>query len=126
VLTASLIWAMPQLFVGAYIDLDAPANAIVVGLAVQYLSIAALFQLVDGAQAVAAGVLRGLQDTRVPMLIALFGYWVIGFGTSILLGFGLHWQGVGIWLGLAAGLLAVSIMLVWRWSARVRLGLLPA
>ena len=125
-LTAGLIWVAPRLFVGVYVDTAAPANAVVVALAVQYLAIAALFQLVDGAQAVAAGVLRGLQDTRVPMLIALFGYWVIGFGTSILLGFELHWQGVGIWLGLAAGLLAVSIMLVWRWSARVRLGLLPA
>lgn len=125
-ITASLIWAMPRLFVGAYIDVDAPANAVVVALAIQYLAIAALFQLVDGAQAVAAGVLRGLQDTRMPMLIALFGYWVIGFGTSILLGFGLNWQGTGIWLGLAAGLLAVSILLMWRWSMRARLGLLPA
>lgn len=125
VVTASLIWVAPRLFVGAYIDVNAPANTVVVTLAVQYLAIAALFQLVDGAQAVAAGVLRGLQDTRVPMLIALFGYWVIGFGTSLLLGFRLNWQGVGIWLGLAAGLLAVSILLMWRWTARAKLGLLP-
>jgi MATE family multidrug resistance protein len=124
-LTAAAIWAMPRLFVSAYVDVDAPENAIVVGLAVQYLALAAMFQLVDGAQAVAAGVLRGLQDTRVPMLIALFGYWVIGFGTSILLGFQAGWAGVGIWTGLAVGLLAVSILLMWRWYARERLGLLP-
>lgn len=123
--TAALIWATPRMFVGVYVDADAPANAQVVALAVQYLGVAALFQLVDGAQAVAAGVLRGLQDTRMPMLIALFGYWVIGFGTAVLLGFGLHWEGVGIWLGLAAGLLAVSIMLLWRWSRRKVLGLVP-
>ena len=123
--TAAAIWAMPRLFVSAYVDVDAPQNAFVVGLAVQYLALAAMFQLVDGAQAVAAGVLRGLQDTRVPMLIALFGYWVIGFGTSILLGFQAGWAGVGIWTGLAVGLLAVSILLMWRWHARERLGLLP-
>ena len=59
------------------------------------------------------------------MLIALFGYWVIGFGTSILLGFQAGWAGVGIWTGLAVGLLAGSILLMWRWHARERLGLLP-
>ncbi len=123
--TAFAIWAMPRLFVSAYVDVDDPANAAVVALAVKFLAIAAMFQLVDGAQAVAAGVLRGLQDTRVPMLIALFGYWVIGFGTSGLLGFWAGWEGVGIWVGLAVGLLAVSILLMWRWHARERLGLLP-
>ena len=122
---AALMWAMPRVFIGVYIDADAPANARVVALAIQYLGVAALFQLVDGAQAVAAGVLRGVQDTRVPMLIALFGYWVVGFGTALLLGFTIGWAGVGIWLGLAAGLLAVSVMLLWRWHARGRLGLLP-
>ena len=124
--TAALIWAFPRLFVSAYIQVDAPANAAVVALAVKFLAIAAAFQLVDGAQAVAAGVLRGLQDTRVPMLIALFGYWVVGFGTAVLLGFGLDWGGIGIWWGLLAGLAAASVLLLWRWHARERLGLLPA
>ncbi len=124
-ITASAIWLMPRLLVSAYIDVDAPGNARVVGLAIQYLALAALFQLVDGAQAVGAGVLRGLQDTRVPMIIAGLGYWVAGFGTSIALGFGLGWQGVGIWTGLAVGLLVVSVLLLWRWHWRARLGLLP-
>ena len=122
-LTATSIWLVPRLFVGVYIDVDAPSNATVVALAVQYLAIAAMFQLVDGAQAVAAGVLRGLQDTRIPMLVALFGYWVVGFGIAILLGFKGGLAGVGIWIGLAAGLLVVSILLLWRWHARERLGL---
>ena len=125
-LTAALIWAFPRPFISAYIPVDAPANATVVSLALQFLAIAALFQLADGAQAVAAGVLRGLQDTRAPMLIALFGYWVVGFGTAVLLGFGLHWGGVGIWWGLFAGLAAASVLLLWRWRSRERLGLLPA
>lgn len=123
--TATLIWAFPRPFVGVYVDLDDPANAVVIGLAVQYLAIAAMFQLVDGAQAVAAGALRGLQDTRVPMIIAAAGYWIGGFGTAWVLGFELRLDGRGIWMGLAAGLAIVSALLSWRWSARARLGLLP-
>lgn len=124
--TASAIWVAPRLFVGAYIDVGDPAHAATVALAVQYLALAAMFQLFDGAQAVAAGVLRGIQDTRMPMIIAGFGYWVAGFGTAVLLGFRAGWQGVGIWTGLAVGLAVVSALLVTRWSMRDRLGLLPA
>lgn len=123
--TAVAIWTVPRLFIAAYLDLDAPANAATINLAMQYLMIAAMFQLFDGAQVVLAGVLRGLQDARVPMLIAAFGYWGIGFVVAIVLGFALHWQGLGIWLGLAAGLFVVSAMLGWRWRRRASLGLLP-
>ncbi|TPG38963.1 MATE family efflux transporter [Sphingomonas koreensis] len=125
VLTATALWAAPRLFVSAYLDVHDPANARTITLAVQYLAVAAAFQIFDGAQAVAAGVLRGLQDTRVPMIIAGLGYWVAGFGTALLFGFGLHWQGVGIWIGLATGLAAVAVALGWRWARRERLGLLP-
>jgi len=124
-LTALAIWVAPRTFVSVYIDVDLPANARVAALAVQYLAVAAAFQLVDGAQAVAAGVLRGVQDTRVPMILAAIGYWVFGFGSAVLLGFPLAMGGVGVWIGLAVGLLVVSILLVWRWGARERLGLLP-
>ncbi|MFD1786858.1 MATE family efflux transporter [Sphingomonas floccifaciens] len=125
VLTALAIWVAPRAFVSAYIDVDAAENARVVTLAVQYLAVAAAFQLFDGAQVVAAGVLRGLQDTRVPMILAALGYWVFGFGSAVLLGFPAGLQGVEVWIGLAVGLLAVSILLVWRWSIRARLGLIP-
>ena len=122
--SAVAMWLAPRFFISAYVDVDAAQNAAVVPLAMQYLAVAAVFQLVDGAQAVAAGVLRGVQDTRVPMLVALFGYWVVGFGTAAVLGFGTALAGTGIWIGLAAGLLVVSVLLLWRWSARERLGLL--
>ncbi|MGN6818369.1 MAG: MATE family efflux transporter [Sphingomonas sp.] len=125
-LTATTIWVAPKLIVSIYVDVDDPARAAEVALAIQYLAVAAMFQLFDGAQAVAAGALRGLQDTRVPMIVAAFGYWVAGFGTAILLGFHWHWQGVGIWVGLAVGLLVVSALLVTRWSLRERLGLVPS
>lgn len=123
--TAFAILVAPRLFVSAYIDVDAAANARVVTLSIQYLAVAAAFQLFDGAQVVAAGVLRGLQDTRVPMVLAAIGYWVAGFGSAVLLGFPLGLQGVGVWMGLAVGLLAVSVLLVWRWQSRERLGLVP-
>jgi len=124
--SALAMWVAPRLLVSAYLDLGNPLNAPVVQLAVSYLAVAAVFQLVDGIQVVAAANLRGLQDTRVPMLVALFGYWVVGFGTAIALGFRTPLAGVGIWIGLAAGLLVVSILLMWRWSARERLGLTVA
>lgn len=124
--SAAAMWIAPRLFVSAYVDVRDPANAIVVALAIRYLAVAAVFQLVDGAQAVAAGVLRGLQDTRVPMLVALFGYWAVGFAVAAVLGFRTPLEGTGVWIGLAVGLLVVSALLLWRWSARERLGLVEA
>jgi MATE family multidrug resistance protein len=124
VVTAVMMWTIPRLLIAIYVDVDAPSEERVVELAVHYLAVGALFQLFDGAQAVAAGVLRGLQDTRVPMVIAGLGYWIVGFGTAIALGFCANWQGVGIWAGLCAGLIVVSGALLWRFHARDRLGLI--
>ena len=83
----------------------------------------AAFQLVDGVQAVAAGALRGLQDTRVPMWIAVFSYWVPGFGLSLALGFATALAGIGVWIGLATGLAFAAVLLTWRWARREALGL---
>lgn len=125
-MTATAIWLFPTLLLSIYVDVDDPANALMLGFAVQYLAIAAAFQLFDGAQAVSAGVLRGLQDTSKPMLIAVSGYWIVGYGCAIWLGFNTSLSGLGVWIGLAAGLVAVSAMLISRWTLRARLGLLPA
>lgn len=122
-LTALLMWTAPELLVAAFLDRSDPANAEVIGLAVSFLTVAALFQIVDGAQVVGAGMLRGLHDTRIPMIFALVGYWVIGLGTAVLLAFWAGWEGVGIWVGLAAGLAAVSVLMMWRWMKREDLGL---
>jgi multidrug resistance protein, MATE family len=78
-----------------YVDPADMANAALVGFALQYLLLAAIFQLADGVQAVAAGALRGLQDTRVPMWIAIFSYWVPGIGLAVGLGFFTPLEGVG-------------------------------
>ncbi|HJT40543.1 MAG TPA: MATE family efflux transporter [Sphingobium sp.] len=122
---AVLLVVFPRQLAGAFLDLHDPANARTAALAVSFLSVAALFQLVDSAQAVGAGVLRGLQDTTMPMIFALIGYWVIGIGVGTLLAFPLRMEGVGIWLGLASGLGAVALLLLLRWTMRDRLGLVP-
>ncbi|MBC2665120.1 MATE family efflux transporter [Novosphingobium flavum] len=111
--------------VSLYVDPAEPANAALIGFAVQYMIVAAAFQLFDGVQAVAAGALRGLQDTRVPMLIAVFCYWVPGAAVSIGLGLFTPLRGLGVWLGLLVALVIVAAMLLWRWHRRERLGLVP-
>ena len=125
-LTASAMLFAPRTIIRIYVDPDAARNAALVGFALQYMTVAAAFQLFDGIQAVAAGVLRGLQDTRVPMIMALLGYWVAGFGSAVVLGFFTPLEGTGVWIGLAVGLVVVAALLVQRWARRARLHLLPA
>ncbi len=115
----------PEQLIGVFIDRSLPENAAVVAIASSFLIVAAVFQIADGAQVVSAGMLRGLQDTTVPMIMAGVGYWGIGIGIGSLLAFKFGMQGVGIWIGLAVGLAVVSVLLLTRWMARARLGLLP-
>ena len=119
---AIVMWAIPRQLVTLFLT-DVPANAVVIGLAVSFLRVAAAFQLVDGAQVIGAGMLRGLHDTRWPLLFALFGYWVVGLGIGAWLAFAEDWKGVGIWVGLASGLAAVAVLMLARWILRDRLGL---
>ena len=124
-LPAALMIGAPSWVLSLYVDPAAPQNAAMVDYAVQFLVVAAAFQLFDGMQAVLAGALRGLQDTRMPMLLALAGYWLCGFVTSIGLGLFTPLGGLGVWLGLAVGLVVVAALLALRWKARERLGLVP-
>ena len=92
------------------------ADAAVAGLAASLLLYAALFQFPDGVQVLSAGALRGLKDTRMPMLLALFAYWCIGMPVGAVLGLG--WGGLvpamgprGMWIGLTAGLSVAAVLL---------------
>lgn len=123
---AALMLLAPKFILGAYVDVADPANAAMIGYAVHFLAIGAAFQLFDGTQTVAAGVLRGVQDTRVPMIMALSGYWLGGFATAVVLGFLTPLQGIGVWIGLAVGLVIVSALLLQRWHRREHLGLIPS
>jgi len=124
--SAGAMLIAPRQIMSLYIDMDAPANAALIGFALQYLVVAAAFQLVDGAQAVAAGVLRGIQDTRVPAAIAIVSYWLSGFVIAYWLGLHTSLSGLGVWIGLAVGLTVAAVLLLIRWAARARFGLLPA
>ena len=124
-LTAMLFWIAPAWPIAAYVDTADPANAALVAKAAAFITIAGVFQLADGAQVVGAGLLRGLQDTKVPMLFAAFGYWVLGFGTAVALGLYSPLAGRGVWMGLALGLMIVALLMIHRWHNREKLGLTP-
>lgn len=119
------IYLFPEALIGIFITPVDAETTHVYNLAVGFLMIAAIFQIVDGAQVVGAGMLRGLHDTKVPMFFAAFGYWIVGIGVGAWLAFEQDWAGIGVWTGLATGLAIVSILMLIRWSMRERLGLLP-
>jgi len=125
-ISAGLMWLFPRELAGLFLDVGAPDSGHVLDLAASFLTVAALFQLFDGAQVVGSAMLRGLQDTKIPMLFAAFGYWVAGLGIGYLLAFRGGWGGLGIWIGLAVGLGVVAVLMIGRWSLRDRLGLVAA
>ncbi len=119
------MWLFPGALVSLFVDPAARGSAAVIPLAISFLQVAAVFQIVDGGQVMGAAMLRGLHDTRVPMIYALLGYWGIGIGVGTFLAFNLKMQGLGIWIGLATGLAVVALLMVARWHRREALGLVP-
>ncbi len=112
---------IPELLVGLFLDPHDPQRDTVIALGKILLAMAALFQLVDALQVMSLGMLRGLHDTRKPMIIAVISYWIIGIPASYYLGFQMGWEGIGIWLGMAIGLAVAGISMMIRfrnWLAR--------
>jgi multidrug resistance protein, MATE family len=106
-----------------FLDPADPQAAGVAALGAVLLTVAGVFQLADGVQAVASGALRGLKDTRVPMLFAALGYWGLGLPLGLVLATGAGMGAAGIWTGLAAGLGAVAALMLARWGRMSRLPL---
>ena len=121
--TAVIMLVFGRELVGVFLDLDTPANQTVIGLAVSFLVFAGIFQLADSGQAAGSGMLRGLGDTRWPMIFAAIGYWGVGLPLSLVLGFWTPLAGQGIWTGLATGLAVVAVLMITRWARREQLGL---
>jgi MATE family multidrug resistance protein len=94
---------------------DAPE---VIAIGVTLLAVAAAFQLFDGLQVVATGALRGVGDTRTPMLANLAGHWFLGLPIGALLCYRVGWGVVGLWIGLCIGLIAVAVALITVWARR--------
>jgi multidrug resistance protein, MATE family len=95
------------------------ADPAVVSIGAVLLRIAALFELFDGFQIVATGALRGLGDTRSPMIAHLLGYWVVGVPAGYALCFPKHWGAAGIWVGLVAALILIGLALVGAWAREI-------
>lgn len=109
-----LFLSIPHLLIGLFLDpTNADADAIV-SFGVTFLAVAALFQLFDAMQVIALGLLRAVQDTRGPMWIAAISYWLVGLPASYALAFIVGLHGLGLWLGLAAGLAAAAVLLMLR------------
>ena len=110
----------PRTVFSVFVNVNDPANAELLAIAGGFLGIAALFQLMDGLQVTANGALRGLQDTRAPLLVSLVAYWLIGLGLGSWLAFGAGLGARGLWFGLTAGLTFAGLALVGRFLWRTR------
>ncbi|MBP2238614.1 MATE family multidrug resistance protein [Sinorhizobium kostiense] len=119
---SSTIFALfPRELAALYLDMSRPDAAEVLALAGPLIVIAGAFQLMDGLQAIAAGMLRGLKDTTVPMILAMISYWPIGFFCAWAFAFPLAFGGVGVWFGFVLGLAAAALLLNWRFFRLLRL-----
>jgi multidrug resistance protein, MATE family len=113
--------SIPLLFLGG-----AAAAGETMALAATLLVLGATFFITDGAQSVAAGALRGLNDTRVPLLIAAFSFWIIGFASSYALAFPAGLGAIGVWIGLSLGTGVFAVLLLWRFHVLTRAQYMPA
>jgi multidrug resistance protein, MATE family len=113
--------AIPSVFLG-----QAAQFADTIELASALLLIAVSFFIADGAQAVANGALRGINDTRVPLLFAAVSFWIVGFASCLGLAFPLGLGAIGVWIGLSLGTILYAVLLLWRFHALTARGTLPA
>ena len=121
--TILVFLAVPELLIGAFVDPREAERTAIIAAGVGLLAMAALFQLADGLQVTVLGLLRGVQDTRVPMWYAALSYWGVGMPFGYVAGFVLGWGGIGVWIGLIAGLSAAAALLMARfwWHSVPRL-----
>lgn len=108
------LWVIPKWILEIYTH-----DPAVIRIGVTLLRIAALFQLFDGLQTVTTGALRGLGDTRTPMLAHFCGYWLVGLPLAYMLGFSFRWGVSGLWVGLLAALILIGTALLGIWRRRI-------
>ncbi len=120
VVSVCVFLAVPKQIVGLFLDLQKPESPAILAYGATLLVLAGLFQLADGMQVMALGLLRGVQDTQVPLVLASVSYWLIGVPCSYVLAFPLGYGGPGLWLGLVVGLFCAAASLMWRFWRLVR------
>lgn len=123
--TASIFWIFPQTMVGFFLDSDSPLDRDAAEMAVSLVLVAGFFHLAESGQVVVTHLLRGINDTRIPMLYCWFGYWGIGLPSALIFCFVLELGAEGIWYGMVSGLFVVTIWGVIRFARRETLGLVP-
>lgn len=117
--TMTLFLGMPEPLIRLFLSPDEPQAQAIITMGVSLMAVAALFQLADGMQVMAMGLLRGVQDTRAPMIRAVVSYWAIGMPVGYGLGFWTPLAEIGVWLGLVAGLSCAALLLLHRfWVQR--------
>ena len=109
----------PKAIVSLYIDVNDPANAEIIHLALPMLTVATVSQILDAVQKITYGVLQGLQDTRIPVLLNIPAFWFIGLTSGYLLGFYFNLGGVGLWLGQSIGVAVAALLFLIRWQQKL-------
>lgn len=117
-LSVLVFLALPEPLISLFLSDDDPDRAAILAIGSALLVMAALFQLADGAQVLALGLLRGVQDTTAPMIMAAISYWGLGLSGAYLLGFTWELGGAGVWGGLVIGLAAAALMMMTRFWLR--------
>lgn len=117
-LSIAVFLTQQELLIGLFLSSDDPDRTAIIAVGSTLLALAALFQLADGAQVLALGLLRGIQDTTVPMIMAAISYWGLGLTSAYLLGFTFGFGGPGVWAGLVIGLGAAGVMMMTRFWLR--------
>jgi MATE family multidrug resistance protein len=118
-LAALILWIFPDALVGIFLDTSDADNANVLNISVALSVYAGWFLLLDGVLMVIANAIRGLRDTRSPLLISLAGYWAVGLGSGVVLCFPLGHGATGLWWGLVAGVAFSNILMYRRFNVRL-------
>ncbi|MEP1207277.1 MAG: MATE family efflux transporter [Rhizobiaceae bacterium] len=123
VMSAALFLTLPETLVRLFFEADSKNVEAVLAHAVPMLYMAAAFQVFDALQVASGSNLRGLQDTKIPMVIASLSYWIVGMGSAYIFAFWFDLGGAGVWGGLVVGLAVAAVLLTYRFANRQRLGL---
>ncbi len=122
IISVVVFLAVPDAMVGLFLDPEEARRADILTIGRALLVVAAIFQMVDAAQVMALGLLRGVQDTKAPMIYAILSYWVIGMPMSYLMGITWQMGGTGVWMGLVIGLALAALLMnvrFWHRSSRI-------
>ena len=124
-ITCAVFLSFAEPLIGLFIAPDEPARLEVLQIGALLLVFSALFQFSDGGQVIALSLLRGLQDTAVPMWQATFSYWAVGLPVAYVFGFVVNWGAAGVWVGLLVGLSMAWVLMgirFWAFKSRINAG----